>query len=214
MVPINPNEDLENNHVLFIGKSGSGKTFAIKNHPLIKKRGARVVVWDPYESHDCHYSKTVANFGRSLSSAIKSKKGFKIGLAVNPTVEAFERFCRMVWIAADGSKKLIVVVEELGDVAATGKASPHWGKMVRVGRKYGVILFPATQRPNEVDKTVFTQVSRVWVGLVSNYDHAYVERSTGIPKGGLSKIEANSYHYYFVYGNDIKYGTPSKKVKM
>lgn len=211
---INPNEELENNHLLAIGKTGSGKTFFLKNHPLVKKRGARVVVWDPYESHDCIYSKSLSAFGKNLSSALKSGKGFKIGLSVNPTTQAFEKFCQMVWVASNGKKPLVVIVEELADVAKAGKASPFWGQMVRIGRKFGLILLPATQRPQEVDKTVFTQVSRVWVGLVSPYDHAYVEKSTGIEKGALSKIKPNEYHHYLVHGNDIQHGTPRKKVKI
>lgn len=212
-MPINPNEDLENNHILAIGKSGSGKTFFIKNLDLIKKRGSRVVYWDPYESHDCHYSKSLGGFARVFLAAIKSGKGFKIGLSVNPTLESFEKFCQMVWVAADGKKQLIVVVEELADVSKPSKASEYWGQLTRVGRKYGLIVIPATQRPQEVDKTVFTQVSRVWVGLVSPYDHNYVEKSTGIEKGGLEKIKPESYHYYYCHGSDIQYGTPKKKVK-
>jgi DNA helicase HerA-like ATPase len=211
---INPNEDLENNHALAIGKSGSGKTWFIKNHPLVKKRGSRVVFWDPYESHDCHYSKSLTEFGRNFAGAIKSGKGFKIGLAVNPSIESFENFCRMVWVAADGNKKLIVVVEELADVSKPSKATEFWGQLTRVGRKYGLIVIPATQRPQEIDKTVFTQVSRVWVGLVSPYDHGYVEKSTGIEKGGLAKIKPETYHYFYVHGSDIQYGTPQKKVKL
>lgn len=211
---INPNDELENQHCLAIGKTGSGKTHFLKHHPKVKKRGSRVAIWDPYQSHDCHYAATTANFGNNLAQALRSGKGFKLGLSVNPTLEAFEKFCQMLWIASDGKKPIVVIVEELADVAKAGRASQFWGQMVRVGRKYGLILLPATQRPQEVDKTVFTQVSRVWVGLVSPYDHAYVEKSTGIEKGGLSKIEPNSYHHYLVHGSDIQYGTPQKKVKL
>ena len=77
-MPINPNEDLENNHMLYIGKSGSGKTYNLRQHPEVKKRGAQVIVWEPYESHDCHYAKSIPAFGRLLGQAVKCGKGFKI----------------------------------------------------------------------------------------------------------------------------------------
>ena len=213
-MPVNPRENLLNNHTLFMGKSGSGKTYTIKNHPLVKKDGARVVVWDPYESHDVFYTKSLPEFGKNLADAVRSGKGFRIGLAVNPDLDAFEMFCRMVWAMADGTKQTIVIVEELADVAGPGKASQAWGTMVRVGRKYGLVLFPATQRPQEVDKTIFTQASRVWVGLVSNYDHKYVQRNTGISVEQLESIAPESYRFYFVHGNEISEGGPGKAVKL
>ena len=141
------------------------------------------MVWDAYESHDVHYAKALPEFGKKLGAAVRANKGFKLGLSINPTIENFEMFCKMVWLAADGQKELIVVVEELGDVASAGKATQHWGQMVRVGRKYGLVLFAVTQRPQEIDKTVFTQVSRVWVGLVAAYDMNYVEKTQGLKRG-------------------------------
>jgi hypothetical protein len=209
---INPNDNLINQHQLFIGKTGSGKTYNMKQHKHVKTKAARVVVWDPYQSHDCIYFDNLRDFGKALAKCVTLPKnrGFKIGLSVNPTTANFERFSELVWLALDGNKLLAVIVEELADVAKTGKASQYWGQLSRVGRKYGAILLPATQRPQEVDKTIFTQVSAVWVGLLSPYDHGYVERSTGIGKGELSKIKANSYSYFYVHGNEIDYVEPRK----
>lgn len=211
---INKNEDLENRHTLTIGFSGSGKSHFIKTHPWINKTGARVVVWDTEETHKAHFSYSVKDFGRKLSQAIKSGKGFKVGLCVDPTVQAFEKFCQMVWLAADGNKELIVIVGELADVAGSGKASPFWGRIARVGRKYGVIVFVETQRPQEIDKTIFTQTSRKWIGYLEPYDHQYVEKNVGLEKGSLSTIEPNSYKSFYKHGTSIQEGGPRKKLKI
>jgi len=209
---INPNEALTNRHTIAIAMSGGGKTYFLTNHPLIKRRGVRLAVWDPYETHKVDYAKSVSGFVKKLAAGVKSKKGFRIGLAVNPTVKAFEAFCKALWVAADGNKELVVIVGELADVATAGKASENWGQMVRVGRKYGVVLFVETQRPQEIDKTIFTQTGRKWVGYLEPYDHAYVERNVGLEKGSLKTIEYESYHCFYKKGSDIQRGTPSKGV--
>lgn len=214
MVAINPNEDLKNRHLLAIGMSGSGKTYFIRNHPEIKKRGVRLAVFDAYETHQVNYSKSMASFYRNFAEAVKSNKGFKVGLSVTPTVEAFEKFCQIIWAAADGNKELVVIVGELADVARTGKASQFWGQLVRVGRKYGIILFAETQRPQEIDKTVFTQAGRKWVGYLEPYDHNYVEKNVGLEKMSLSTIEVDTYHHFYKHGSNIQRGTPRKKVKI
>lgn len=212
-MPINPNESHQNRHTLAIGKSGSGKTYFLQNHPWVKP-AKRLIVWDPYESHKVNYAKSLKQFGLNLAGAIKSGKTFRLGLSVNPTLSNFEQFCCMVWAAADGNNEMIVMVEELADVAKAGKASPFWGKMVRIGRKYGLIVMPATQRPQEVDKTIFTQVSRIWVGLVSPYDQESVEKSTGLERGSLKGIKPESFEHYYIHGADIQRGGPGKKLKI
>jgi hypothetical protein len=215
MMAIRPNEDLENRHILVIGQSGSGKTYWLKAHPWTKGAYKRVIIWDPYESHKAHYAKSLPQFGRMLSGALKSKKGFRVGLSIHPDPAAFEQFCRMVWAAADGSKETYVIVEELGDVSKPGKAGQNWGQLIRVGRKYGLILMPVTQRPQEIDKTLFTQVSRVWCGLVSAYDRPYVERNLGLTRGALESIVPGSYKHVYVHGPSVQWGGPgSKKVKL
>ncbi len=211
---IHPNEKRENKHTLAIGQSGSGKTYWLSHHPWVKRRGVRLLVWDPYESHDVHYCRKRAEFARQVAAAVKSGKGFRIGLAVEPTEQSFEFFCRVAWAALDGRKETIIMPEELGDVTRQGKAAPAWGRLVRVGRKYGVVLMPTTQRPQEIDKTLFTQVSRVWCGLVSAYDTAYVERNTGLDKGSLKQITPGSYKFVYVHGHSQQWGGPGKKVKI
>lgn len=210
---INPNEDKKNRHTLVMGKSGSGKSYWLANHPWIKKRGVRLLVWDSYESHNVNYFRNRAEFARNVLAAVKSGKGFRLGLSVNPTVENFEWFCEVVWAALDGKKDTLIVIEELADVSSSGKPSNEFGRLIRVGRKYGAVLMPATQRPQDISKTLFTQVSRMWCGLVSSYDQPYVEKNMGLDKGVLQTIKPESYEFFYAHGHDIQQGGPKKRIK-
>jgi len=210
---INKNEDKHNRHTLVMGQSGSGKTYWLKNHPWVKKRGARLIVWDAYESHDVNYFSSRAEFARHVAAAVKSGKGFKLGLSVNPTLQNFEWFCRVVWAALDGKKDTIIIIEELADMTGAGKASDNFGTLVRVGRKFGAVLMPVTQRPQEIPKTLFSQVANKWVGFIDDSDHAYVEKGVGIEKGLLKTIEPKSYKFFYKHGADLQEGGPKKRIK-
>ena len=211
MVAINPNESHKNRHSLFMGMSGSGKTYYLGRHPWLKGSGKRLIVWDPYESHKVHYRKSLKDCGRQLAAAVRSKKGFKIGLSVNPTKNNYEAFCQMVWAALDGKKETFIIVEELADVTGSGKGQGAWGQLVRVGRKYGAIIMPTTQRPQDIDKTLFTQSSRIWCGLVSGYDRAYVEKNLDLQRGALADIVPESYKFVYKHGPNIQWGGPRQK---
>ena len=211
---IRPNEERENKHILVLGKSGSGKTYWLKHLPMVKRRGVRLLVWDPYESHDCIYFHDRRQFAKHVAMAVKAGRGFRLGLSVHPTPEAFEWFCRIAWAALDGSKETVIIVEELGDVSRPGKAGQEWGRLVRVGRKFGAVLLPVSQRPQEIDKTLFTQVSRVWCGLVSAYDQPYVEKHLGLERGALGTIKPGSFEFVLTDGHHHQWGGPKKKITL
>lgn len=205
---INPNEELKARHALFIGQTGSGKSWRMARHPLVKRRrGNRVIMWDPYETHDAHYIRSKATFAREVARAVRSGKGFRLALAVDATPAAFEFWANVAWAALDGNKPTALMVEELADVAKPGKAGPAWGKCIRVGRKFGGVVIAGTQRPQEIDKTLFTQCQRKWCGWVDDYDQPYCERNLGLEKGALARIAPESYAFWYVNGNRKMHGT-------
>jgi len=215
MMAKRPSDDIPNRHTLAMGQTGSGKTHFIKNHPWLKGAGKRVIFWDVYESHKgVHYSKTVPELARHLARAIRGGKGFKLGIgsAVDPTKENYQNFCRVVWEALDGNRETFIIIEELADVTGIGKARGAWGQLIRVGRKYGAVLIPTTQRPQDIDKTLFTQVSRIWCGLVAGYDRVYVEKHLDLERGALASIEPESYRCVYKHGSALQWGGKRKKI--
>jgi len=206
-MPVNSNEDHLNRHVLAMGKSGSGKSYWMMSHRLVKQSD-RVIVWDPYQTHNVKYYSSLKEFARVIHSCIKKKQKLRIGLSVNPTKENFEFFCRCIWSLADGNVETVVLVEELADVSRSGGATGTWGNIIRVGRKYGLVIMAATQRPQDIDKTLFTQVAKMWCGYISNYDQPYVERNLGLKPRTLSQIKKESYHHVLSDGDQWEWGKP------
>lgn len=161
------NETLAPNHAGFFGTTGSGKTYQLQNHPAWKVC-QRVLIWDPEESYKVKYrikddEALKAFYHKNLGYSGKFVIGFS---PQNLTEESFELFCQIAWRWGHASNPLLVIVEELADVARIGKASPFWGQLARKGRKYGTVILYASQKPQEVDKTIVDQSAVLATGML------------------------------------------------
>lgn len=177
---------LPNRHAMVIGASGSGKSSWIKRCETVRS-ASRLLIWDPDEEYTIPHAKTLQQ-----ARAVASRAGFgplRLGVTLQPTRDAFEWFCRLAFSLCHAAAPLVVIVEELADVAGSGKASPAWGELVRKGRKYGAILVAASQRPQEIDKTIFSQVENHWCGrLRTDADRRYMSQTIGVPVEDLQTL--------------------------
>ncbi len=163
----NPNPKQPNEHTLYLGKSGSGKSQALKQNKALPGRGVRCVLWDVSHDHDkgTRYYSTKNAFIDALKRAVSSGRGFRIGWDGDSSPESFEWFCAVVWAILDGRKVTYVVIEELARCVETvGRAAPNLRKLYNEGRKYGARIHAVTQRPQEIPKTVYDQCERFWIG--------------------------------------------------
>lgn len=147
------NTELKAEHVYICGNTGTGKSSYIKKRI---KTAPRVVVFDP----DDEYSE-LPGFVR-----VESAREFIKLLRTNPKNK------QKIAFVADGPKAFAVwakavfnwgqclaVAEEIADVTSPAKAPPDWGKLIRRGRKYGIVICAVTQRPAEADKTILSNAA-------------------------------------------------------
>lgn len=209
---INPNEDLTNNHCGFVGSSGSGKTYKVKQL-ISSKPDANVLVYDQFEVYgDClQYAKTIKELGGLIRAAISAGKPFRFAFSGTES-DAFERFSKLAWISASGDSETIVVFEEAGGyLDNSAKTSGYWYKLITVGRKYGVMVVPVTQRPQTVNKNIYDMLNKIWVGFSTGRSRAYLEKDFGCD---LLKIGPNEYKYYLVNdGQAVLYDRNDKAIK-
>lgn len=187
------NPRLKNENTVVIGFSGSGKTSWIRQKTA-SINPARIVAWDPDEDYKLPRARTMAGFKKFLQKA--GYGPIRCALTVDPTPENFEEWARLVFCVAHCKAPMVVIAEEIADVTRIGKASPNWGQLCRKGRKYGVRLFAVSQRPQECDKTVFTQSRFKWCGILgSEDDRKYMSKVIDVPLSELSELRELEYFY-------------------
>lgn len=165
----NPNPVLPNKNTLYIGRSGAGKSQALKQNKDVPKSGVRVVLWDTNEDHKATRFYDMSMFLKALKLAhinyLKTKKGFRIAFCGDDSIKNYNTFCSAVLSMLDGRFLTYVIVEELAAVCLTAqKAPPIPARMMNQGRKYGMIFHGTTQRPQEISKTYFTQCEVLYAG--------------------------------------------------
>lgn len=172
MQPINENNKLKALHTLYVGTTGAGKSQAVKRFGQIIATD-QVVYWDPHKDHETmrgrvvrRYTSFVA-FAKALQAGRKTRQGFKIALTVPEEREHFLKFCQIVWGFGDGlhPKRLHIVCEENPEVTkGIGRDKSIFGKIMNVGRKYGLVVHVVGGKTTEMSKTVISKTPFKWVG--------------------------------------------------
>lgn len=194
----NQNTEHRNGHTFYIAMSEGGKSTALKNNPLIPKRGGRGLFYDPDLDHWALHCHTINEYLSHVKSALRSGKPFRIaytgrGDSKREAVENFERWCRIAWGVLDGDagKETDLIIEELADVSpGAGKATVEFGQLLRRSRKYGGRLHMTSQRPQEISKTALSQAGTLWIGIQQTAtDRAHVAGLIDVPVEDLAKLE-------------------------
>ncbi|WP_342606963.1 ATP-binding protein [Vibrio tritonius] len=205
--PRNTNNSLNNEHAFVVGMSGSGKSSLAKKR-LIKPTD-QVAIFDPkreYEGTLCGRAVRIyhsfSRFAQALISGRKTKQGFKIAwqpdLKKGDTTPAdFDKFCQIVWGCGDGlhTKPLKVICEEVAEHSATaGKATGYHGKLLRLGRSYGIHTVNIFQRGQEVSKTIIDNCQHAFLMMQKTGASAvYLEKMTGIPAKEIDQLAKLEY---------------------
>lgn len=211
----NPRPQLPNPHVLYLARSGGGKSQALKQTSAIPRphSGARVLIWDP--ARDQHRGTTYFNepkrFALALLEAEKSGKGYRLGYDGPRTVEIFEWWCRCVWAVLDGNRPTFVLVEELGGVCPhPGEATPAHRRILCEGRKFNLHYHATSQRPQEISKTAFENVATWWIGQQKGVNVKRFADQLDVPEEQVRNLQTLE----FLVMDERAGPTPARRIRL
>lgn len=186
--------------VAAFGAPGSGKSFFLKQL-LAKLKPRRLIAIDPdgeYEGQGPLVDR-LSEVQRAVA-APAFKIRFRTSHERSKAEQQFAFLCTLArWLAdpAPGQARpakvgpLVFLVDELADfVGSSFKESPDaWQWILRRGRKYGVSTLAASQRPAQIDKTLFDLATLVRTGRLNNgSSHAVLADALGVKAGDVAAL--------------------------
>lgn len=113
-------------------------------------------------------------------------------------IRQFAFLCALAWRAAERGRRVRFVVDELSEFTTATEAPFEWRRLVKRGRKAGIVILAAAQRPAEIDKTIWSNASLVRSGRLNFADdQRVIAAALGVPVdqvaalGQLDYIEAD-----------------------
>lgn len=175
----------------FCGNSGTGKSSKIKE---MLKKAPRAIIFDPDDEYGELTGVKRVTTAKALIELLKSHKNKSLKVAfVAEGVKSFEFWanCAFQWA------NCVAVAEEIADVTTPSKAPPAWGRLIRRGRKYGVLICAVTQRPAEADKTILSNAAVIRTGALGRHaDREAIAREMDCKSSVISKLVPLDYIEY------------------
>lgn len=146
-----------------IGGTGTGKTHWMRQE-LARRAPARLLVWDPEgDLADLGQHVPAGQLGQlvQLTAADRYRVVYSPPFGRKLAERAFNTFCRLAFKRADEGRAPLLLVDELSTVVHAGSAPEYWTACVSRGRKRGMIIMAASQRPARIDKDFWSQATRI-----------------------------------------------------
>lgn len=178
-----------------VGSSGSGKSHWIKAE-LAAAHPQRLIVCDPDGEYDKHGTRV-----RTLAELVRATVAPQFAVIFTPAddpatgTKQFAFMCAAAWhIATELNRPLTFAVDELAEYVTAWKAPSSWRRLVKRGRKYGVTVYAGSQRPAEIDKTIWGNASLIRSGRLSDKnDQATVGRALGVKPDELGALSNHAW---------------------
>ena len=157
--------------VAVMGATGSGKSSSIVEL-LENDDGPRRILYDPGRDYG-RFGETVPDLKALARRVVAAGRG-PFSLVFNPTFDRdrdcreFGLLCELAWAAGN----VMLAADELAGVMLPNWAPAGWLKLVSTGRKRGVRIVAASQRPAQVEKSFWDQATVVRCGRLNGLDSA------------------------------------------
>lgn len=168
-----------------MGASGTGKSHYIKAELA---KASRALVWDMEDEYETIPAVSLAQLPSALHRAGKGA----VKLRFVPAADADQRqiefniFCRTAMAIGN----LLILAEELRFVTQPSKAPAGWAGVVLRGRKRGIRVIGASQRPASIDKDFLSNATMIRCGALGyQEDRKAVAGVMGIDPVMIEKLE-------------------------
>lgn len=186
----------ETDYILTMGMKKSGKTHLSKK---IAEKFPRQIIVDPmneYSGDSIFYD--FKAFKRKLGEINQTRPDryrivFRFHDDIEDPIPVFNEVCRLVYALGDCT----FIADELHDFC-TPQFLPHWFKNILMkGRHKGLSGIFITQRPSQLNKAVFSQVSHFFIGqLHEANDIKHVSNFVSVAKETLIHIGRRRFYYF------------------
>jgi DNA helicase HerA-like ATPase len=179
-----------------MGASGSGKSTAVKRILAAEPWPGLQIIVDP----DAEYAGQGAQIA-SLARLVELAKlpGARSVVFV-PSVDRavgikqFSFVCSLVWSVALQGRPVRLVVDELSEFTTASEAPAAWRRVVKRGRKQGISVIAAAQRPAEIDKTIWSNASTVRSGRLNfENDQTVIAAALGVTRDDVASLKQLDY---------------------
>ena len=180
-------------HGTVIGRTGAGKTYYMVNF-LAPISGRTLIVDSEGYDYDKPWFPTI-----SFSKARELSDGDKPFVArVLSTGKMDSKVDDLFYALLDKGHELLLLIDEATDFSRGETLLPGYFDLIRKARKRQISVWSGTQRPADLNKTVYTQSSHhVWF-YVDEYDVAnWLHRSAQPVFDRMSEIPYGSFRWLY-----------------
>jgi hypothetical protein len=156
--------------VAVMGATGAGKSSSICE-ALGDDGARRLIGYDPGEDYG-EYGQVVHELSVIHRAIVKGASDFRF--IYRPSINLvkargqFDALCQLAYYAGE----LLLVADELQDVMLSNWAPPWWCALVRKGRKRGVRIIAASQRPAGIEKGLWSMATMIRSGRLNHLEDA------------------------------------------
>lgn len=144
-----------NDRVIFLGKTGSGKTYLAKK--LIKQY-KRVVVYDAkHELGELTTEDYITSNLSELKEIIQEHNFLTVYQPFDLDKESFDGFCKTVFNRGN----LTLFFDEISYISLTQEG--YFNKILRMGRSRGIGCWLCAQRPSWIDQFILSEAEHYFI---------------------------------------------------
>lgn len=198
-----PRVELDARIFLALGATGTGKSATLKLELAAIAAAPRRpwgILVDPDNEYGAHVAALSADLNTITSISLKPGTGagwfrFVPSDDRKLAIRQFSYLCGLAWIWSTRLKReTLLLVDELSDFTAANDAPAAWRRLVRRGRKQGISVLAASQRPAEIDKTIFSNASRIRVyRLGYDADQTAAAAALGVARTDVAGLQGHEF---------------------